>query len=287
MADDNILSYSDEEEESQEESQQEEVRDVLVIEHLKKSYGRGKNVKEVLKDLNLIVHKGEVFGFIGKNGIGKSTTIDCIVGLKEQDEGEIFVNGQNTIDEPLECKASFGYVPSEPVAYEMMSGNEYLQFIASAYYISERAFRRNYAFLIRKFDLSEADMNRKIAEYSHGMKQKICLMASLIHNPKLWILDEPTVGLDIMVYDTLVKMIREFANNGRTVFITSHNIDMVSQICDRVAIINEGRVVRLYDLNLDPIKRRDLGKIFFKVYEEQDNGKKEKRAPKSLRKGEQ
>lgn len=285
MADDNILAYSDEEEESQEESQQEEVKDVLVIEHLKKSYGRGKNVKEVLKDLNLIVHKGEVFGFIGKNGIGKSTTIDCIVGLKEQDEGEIFVNGQNTIDEPLECKASFGYVPSEPVAYEMMSGNEYLQFIASTYYISERAFRRNYAFLIRKFDLSEADMNRKIAEYSHGMKQKICLMASLIHNPKLWILDEPTVGLDIMVYDTLVKMIREFANNGRTVFITSHNIDMVSQICDRVAIINDGRVVRLYDLNLDPIKRRDLGKIFFKVYEEQDNGKKEKRAPKSLKKG--
>lgn len=165
-------------------------------------------------------------------------------------------------------KFDIGYVPSEPTSYEVMSGNEYLQFIASAYGMSQASFENNYNYLVSKFTMSEVDMNRKIKEYSHGMKQKICLMASLIHNPKVWILDEPTVGLDIMVYETLVNMIREFADNGRTVFITSHNIDMVSKLCDRVAIINNGVVDKLFDLNLDPIKRRDLGKIFFRTYGE-------------------
>ena len=245
-----------------------EVINVLVIKDLFKSYGKGKNKKEVLKGLNLEVKKGEVFGFIGKNGIGKSTTIDCIVGLKEQDSGDILINGMNTLEEPLEVKYEIGYVPSEPISYEVMSGNEYLQFIASAYGMSQASFENNYNYLRTKFTMSEADMNRKIKEYSHGMKQKICLMASLIHNPKVWILDEPTVGLDIMVYETLVKMIREFADNGRTVFVTSHNIEMVSKLCDRVAIINSGKVDKLYDLNLDPIKRRDLNKIFFRTYGE-------------------
>ena len=151
-----------------------------------------------------------------------------------------------------------------------MSGNEYLQFIASAYEMSQASFENNYNYLVMKMGMSEADMNRKIREYSHGMKQKVCLMASLIHNPKIWILDEPTVGLDIMVYETLVRMIKEFAFNGRTVFVTSHNIDMVSKLCDRVAIINDGVVQKEYDLNADPIKRRDLGKIFFRIYGEKN-----------------
>ena len=245
-----------------------EDNNVLVIKDLFKSYGKGKNKKEVLRGLNLTVNKGEVFGFIGKNGIGKSTTIDCIIGLKEQDSGDILINGKNTLEEPLEVKFDIGYVPSEPTSYEVMSGNEYLQFIASAYGMSQASFENNYNYLVSKFTMNEVDMNRKIKEYSHGMKQKICLMASLIHNPKVWILDEPTVGLDIMVYETLVKMIREFADNGRTVFVTSHNIDMVSKLCDRVAIINNGQVDKLFDLNLDPIKRRDLGKIFFRTYGE-------------------
>jgi ABC-2 type transport system ATP-binding protein len=114
-------------------------------------------------------------------------------------------------------------------------------------------------------------MNRPISEYSHGMKQKICLMASLIHNPKIWILDEPTVGLDIIVYEVLLKMIRDFANNGKTVFITSHSIDLVAKVCDRVAIVNNGVVELLIDLNKEPLKRRDLNKIFFKLYEQDIN----------------
>ena len=122
---------------------------------------------------------------------------------------------------------------------------------------------------LKLFQLEHA-FDSQIKSYSHGMKQKICLMASLIHNPKIWILDEPTVGLDIMVYETLVRMIKEFAFNGRTVFVTSHNIDMVSKLCDRVAIINDGVVQKEYDLNADPIKRRDLGKIFFRIYGEKN-----------------
>ena len=171
----------------------------------------------------------------------------------------------NKLD-PLKAKSLIGYVPSEPVTYEMMTGNEYLQFIGSSYGMIQNSFNKNYNFLIKKFTMTPQDMNRKIREYSHGMKQKICLMASLIHNPKIWILDEPTVGLDIMVYEVLLKMIKEFAQNGRTVFVTSHNIELVSKVCDRVAIINDGRVEMLIDFKKDPLKRRDLSKIFFKIY---------------------
>lgn len=242
--------------------EKEEYEFPIDIKDVHKSYGK----KHVLKGLNLQVKKGEVFGFIGKNGAGKSTTIDCVVGLKRQDSGTITICGYNAKTQPLFAKSTFGYVSSEPVAYEMMTGNEYLQFIASSYDMIQSSFDSNYEFLRRKFELSEDDMNRRIREYSHGMKQKVCLMASLIHNPEVWILDEPTVGLDIMVYEVLVKMLREYANNGRTVFVTSHNMDLVAKICDRVAIINDGVVSDLIDFNKEPLKRKYLSKIFFDTY---------------------
>lgn len=240
----------------------ESVEYVIEIKDLFKSYGK----KDVLKGLNLKVKKGEVFGFIGRNGIGKSTTIDCIVGLKEADSGDILILGKDVKRQSIQTKMLFGYVPSEPITYEMMTGNEYLQFIGSAYGMLQKSFKANYDFLVKKFRMNTIDLNRKICEYSHGMKQKICLMASLIHNPKLWILDEPTVGLDIMVYEVLLKMIKDFATFGKTVFITSHNIDLVSKICDKVAIVNDGKVVQLIDFNEEPYKRRELSRIFFKTY---------------------
>ena len=252
-------------EENEEKEQIEIPNYVIEIKDLYKSYGK----KDVLKGLNLNVKKSEVFGFIGKNGIGKSTTIDCVVGLKEADDGHILILGKDVKTQALEAKTLIGYVPSEPVTYEMMTGNEYLQFIASSYNMLQNSFVQNYNFLIKKFGLNQVDMNRKIREYSHGMKQKVCLMASLIHNPKIWILDEPTVGLDIMIYEVLLKMIKDFATFGKTVFITSHNIDLVSKVCDRVAIINDGKVVNLIDFNKEPIKRKELAKIFFKTYGEE------------------
>lgn len=238
----------------------------IEIKDLYKNYGK----KEVLKGLNFKVKKGEVFGYIGKNGIGKSTTIDCIVGLKEFNSGDILVLNKDIKKDSLEIKEMIGYVPSEPVTYEAMTGIEYLQFIASSYGMIQSAFNKNYAFLTKKFGMNTIDMNRKISEYSHGMKQKICLMASLIHNPKIWILDEPTVGLDIIVYEVLLKMIKDFASNGRTVFVTSHNIELVSKVCDRVAIINDGKIVDIIDFNKEPLKRRELNKIFLKIYGEED-----------------
>lgn len=248
---------------NKETKKEEEKREVVLsIKDLHKSYGK----KEVLKGINLEVYKGEVFGFIGKNGAGKSTTIDCIVGLKDFNSGEIVLAGHNVKENPLDAKMELGYVPSEPVTYEVMTGNEYLQFVASSYNMYQESFDKNYEFLKNKFMISDSDLNRKIREYSHGRKQKVCLMASLIHNPTIWILDEPTVGLDIIVYQTLMDRLREFAANGKTVFVTSHNIDLVSRICNRVAIINNGVVAELIDFSKEPLKRRNLSNIFFSTY---------------------
>ena len=249
-----------------EEKELETLSPILEARDLHKSYGK----HEVLKGVSFWGYPGEVFGFIGKNGAGKSTTIDCLVGLKNVDSGEILIDGIDARKDPLDAKMEIGYVPSEPVAYDVMTGNEYLQFVASSYLMYQEAFDANMEFLKKKFMIGDDDLNRRIGEYSHGMKQKVCLMASRIHNPKVWILDEPTVGLDIMVYETLMAMLRDFALHGKTVFVTSHNIDLVSRVCNRVAIINNGVVAELIDFKKEPLKRRNLGKIFFSTY-----GKKE------------
>ncbi|MCI5745781.1 MAG: ABC transporter ATP-binding protein [Erysipelotrichaceae bacterium] len=235
---------------------------MISITNLYKSYGE----KKVLKGLNLKVYEGELFGFIGRNGIGKSTTIDCMIGAKKYDSGEIIINGFDILKEPLEAKASFGYVASEPTCYEVMSGYDYLEFIASIYNISETNFKNNYKYLANRLYLNEADLFLPISNYSHGMKQKLCLIASLLYNPDIWILDEPTVGLDIMAVESLKKMMKEYASHNHCVFVTSHNIDLMAKICDRVAIINDGVVVQLLDLNKDPNKRLQLPRIFMNIF---------------------
>ena len=229
---------------------------------LYKSYGP----KEVLKGLNLDVYKGELFGFIGRNGIGKSTTIDCMIGVKRFNSGTIEIEGYSIVEEPLIAKSRFGYVASEPTCYETMTGYEYLEFIASIYHISEAEFAGNVDYLAKRLVLTDEDLSKYISSYSHGMKQKLCLIASLLNNPDVWILDEPTVGLDVMAVEELKKMMREYANHGKCVFITSHNIDIIAKICDRVAIINNGKVVELMDLNKDPNKRLQLPRIFLNIF---------------------
>ena len=250
-------------EEHSESTEARDAREVTVsIKNLYKAYGK----KQVLKGLNLDVYNGEMFGFIGRNGIGKSTTIDCMIGSKKFDQGSIFLDGYDVKMEPIEAKYSFGYVASEPSCYEVMTGYDYLEFIASIYQVSEGDFVRNYRYLCNRLKLDEAELSNPIFNYSHGMKQKLCLVASLMHNPKIWILDEPTVGLDIMAVEELKRMMREYANHGKTVFVTSHNIDLVAKICDRVAIVNDGKIVNLFDLNRDPNVRIQLPKIFMDTY---------------------
>ena len=241
---------------------QEPKKTTILIEDLYKSYGE----KEVLLGLNLEVHEGELFGFIGRNGIGKSTTIDCMIGAKKFNKGRIELNGYDIVKDPIDAKKSLGYVASEPTCYEEMTGYDYLEFVASIYGMTEGDFRRNSEYLCNRLQLNLDELNNPISDYSHGMKQKLCLVASLIHSPKVWVLDEPTVGLDIMAVEELKKMLREYANHNNTVFVTSHNIELVSKICDKVAIINDGKVVALYDLNKNPNKRLQLSKILLDTY---------------------
>jgi ABC-2 type transport system ATP-binding protein len=239
---------------------------ILKVDGLKKSYGS----TEVLKGIDLTIRQGEVFGLLGKNGVGKSTTIDCVVGLKKFKEGQITILGHDVQKEPLLCKSKIGYVPSEPTAYEFMTGYEYLAFVASCFHMSQRDYVDNVAYLRDRLDFTNEDLAKRIGDYSHGMKQKVCLMASLIHNPTLWILDEPSVGLDVMVYESLKKMIREFADSGHAVLLTSHNIEMVGKLADEAAILYQGKVSTLIDFRKEPFKRNDLSAIFFRLYGEDE-----------------
>ena len=237
----------------------------IKLEDVHKSYGN----HEVLKGLNLEVKKGELFGFIGKNGVGKSTTIDCITGVKRFEKGTINLLDYDISKEAVIAKSHFGYVASEPICYENMTGYEYLEFVASVYKISEGEFVQNYQYLAKRLDLKEEQLNQYVSSYSHGMKQKLCLIASLLNSPEVWILDEPTVGLYVMAVEELKKMLVEYARHGNTVFITSHNIDLVARICDRCAIINNGVVSTLLDFKRDPNRRLQLPRIFLKTYGEE------------------
>ena len=150
-----------------------------------------------------------------------------------------------------------------------MTGAEFVEFIASIYKVNAQVYGSNLNFLLDKLEFDEQDLYRKIAEYSHGMKQKICLMASLIHNPKIWILDEPTVGLDPMTSNELSILMKDYVKHGNTIFIASHNIDLVSKLCDRVAIIKDGRIINIFDLKNNPILRNKIGPYFLSLYKKE------------------
>ena len=241
-------------------------RIAIKLTNLNKSYGK----KQVLYDINLEIYQGELFGFIGKNGVGKSTTIDCILGSKLFDSGEILVNDLNIKEKPIKVKKMIGYVASEPTCYEDMTGAKYLQFVASIYEISPQIFVKNLDYLLKKFEFKEEDLYRQIKEYSHGMKQKICLIASLIHNPKIWILDEPTVGLDAMSANELSLLMKDYVKHGNTCFVASHNIDLISKLCDRVAIIKDGKIYQIFDLKHEPSLRNKIQNIFLRLYQEKE-----------------
>ena len=236
----------------------------LEIKDLYKSYGK----KEVLKGLNLTLKRGQIVGLIGKNGIGKSTTIDCVIGSKNINGGEIFIDGMDIQKKPLEVKKLFGYTPSEPCLYEAMTGYEYLAFMASIYCIDKETYKEKMVTLANNFSLTEQDLANKIQGYSHGMKQKLSLIASLLHDPILWILDEPTIGLDVMVYHYLFKHMKEYAEEGNSVLITSHNLDFIGRLCNRVDIINDGIVFKSIDLDENPDQRTKLDDVLTEIYGE-------------------
>lgn len=238
----------------------------ISIRGLTKSYG----AKAVLKGIDLEVMPGELFAFIGANGVGKSTTIDSMVGLKSFDDGEIYVDGHSVKKEPIQAKRSFGYVPSEPLSYSEMKGLSYLEFTASVYGVQDDVFQKNLNYLAERLALSFADLGRPIKEYSHGMQQKVGIIASLIHNPKVWIMDEPTVGLDAVTTHELTLMMKEFSSSGRTVFIASHNIELVSALADRIAIIYDGVINRTFDLRSEPSLRYEVAPYFLSLFKRKE-----------------
>lgn len=232
---------------------------MIVISNLTKNYPN----KQVINDLSLTVYKGELFGFIGRNGAGKSTTIECMIGVRPFEKGTITIDGFDIKKDPIKVKQILGYTSSEPITYDEMNGYRYLEFIASIYKMKTNVFLSNFEYLSKRLELSNEDLNRPIKEYSHGMQQKICLIASLLNNPKLWVLDEPTVGLDPFTANELTKMMREYVDHGNTCFVASHNIDLVSKLCDRVAIINKGKIIKIFDLKNNQRDRYELAPYFF------------------------
>ncbi len=212
---------------------------MLKIEHLTKTYGD----KKAVDDLNLHIKPGEIYGFIGHNGAGKTTTLKSVVGILQFDEGEILIDGKSVRTAPLDCKRDIAYIPDNPDLYDYMSGIKYLNFIADVFGVSaaERKERiRKYAEL---FELT-ADLAQPIAAYSHGMKQKLAIIAAWLHSPKLIIMDEPFVGLDPKASHLLKGMMREVCDGGGAIFFSTHVLEVAEKLCDKVAIIKGGKLVR-------------------------------------------
>lgn len=212
---------------------------MLRINNLTKIYG----TKKAVDDLTLHIQPGEIYGFIGHNGAGKTTTLKAVAGILDYDSGEIFIDGKNVREQPIECKRVTAYIPDNPDLYEFMSGIKYLNFIADIFGIgaAERTERIDkYASL---FGLTD-DLAQPIAAYSHGMKQKLAVISAWIHEPKLIIMDEPFVGLDPKAAHILKGMMRELCTGGGAIFFSTHVLEVAEKLCDKVAIIKGGKLIR-------------------------------------------
>ena len=214
-------------------------RAMLEIRHFSKSYGGG---KKAVDDLSLHVMPGDIYGFIGHNGAGKSTTIRAVVGVLDFKEGDIFIDGHSVRTEPLACKQITAYIPDNPDLYENLTGIQYLNFIADVFAIDARdreARIRRYA---DQFEMT-ADLGNLISSYSHGMKQKLAIISALIHEPRLLVLDEPFVGLDPKATFTLKEIMHQMCDRGTAIFFSTHVLDVAEKLCNKVAIIKRGRLI--------------------------------------------
>lgn len=212
---------------------------MLKIEHLTKSYKGGKTA---VKDLTLHVEPGDIYGFIGHNGAGKTTTLKAIAGIHGFDSGEIIVNGVSIRKDPLACKRALAYIPDNPDLYEYLTGIQYLNFIADVFEVSAEARTQCIARYAEEFELTPA-LGDLISSYSHGMKQKLAIISALLHEPKLLLLDEPFVGLDPEASLTLKNELRCICGEGCAVFFSTHVLDVAEKLCNKVAIIREGKLV--------------------------------------------
>lgn len=211
---------------------------MLKIEHLTKTYGE----KKAVDDISLHIEKGEIYGFIGHNGAGKTTTLKACCGLLGFEQGEIYIDGISVKANPLACKAKLAYIPDNPDLYAFMTGVQYLNFVGDVYKVEASVRQekiRRYADL---FEITES-LAMPIGAYSHGMKQKLALIAALMHEPKLMIMDEPFVGLDPKAAHTVKKIMREFCDQGSAIFFSTHVLEVAEKLCDKVAIIKDGKLI--------------------------------------------
>lgn len=212
---------------------------MLKIQHLTKVYG----TKKAVDDLSLHIQSGEIYGFIGHNGAGKTTTLKSVVGILQFDSGEIYINGKSIKEDPLGCKSDIAYIPDNPDLYDYMSGIKYLNFVADIFGINEKERNERIHKYSDMFEIT-SDLAQPISAYSHGMKQKLAIISAWIHSPELIIMDEPFVGLDPKASHLLKEMMREVCDNGGAIFFSTHVLEVAEKLCDKVAIIKGGKLIR-------------------------------------------
>ncbi|MBQ6456064.1 MAG: ABC transporter ATP-binding protein [Mogibacterium sp.] len=212
---------------------------VLEIRDYSKSYGEGKKAAD---NVSLTVESGDIYGFIGHNGAGKSTTIRAVAGVLDFTEGEIYIDGHSVKEEPMECKKVTAYIPDNPDLYENLTGIQYLNFVADVFDIDAEVRHEKIMKYADMFGITDS-LGDMIGSYSHGMKQKAAIISALIHDPKLLILDEPFVGLDPKASFTLKEIMRDMCRQGSAIFFSTHVLDVAEKLCNKVAIIRQGRII--------------------------------------------
>jgi len=235
---------------------------MIKIQNVTKSYNKS---KVAVDNINLEIEAGEIFGFIGHNGAGKTTTIKMITGIETIDSGDIFVGGVNIAANPLLAKQKIGFVPDSPDMYLKLKGIEYLKFMGSVYGVSGAILKEKIIELSRRFEMEQA-LKDKIESYSHGMRQKIIIIGALLHSPEVFILDEPMTGLDPRAAFTLKEIMKEEANKGKTVFFSTHVLEVAEKLCDRIAMINKGKII--FCGHLDELKSRYIGLTLEEIFME-------------------
>lgn len=243
---------------------------MLEISNLTKTYAS--NPKPSVDNLSLTVSGGEIFGFIGPNGAGKSTTIKAVTGIIDFNEGNVIVDGVDMRQNPIEAKKRIGYVSDDHVLYEGLTGVEYVNFICDVFDVPQAERKEKLDKYAELFSLTDA-LKKQISTYSHGMKQKLNIIGALIHDPKVWILDEPMTGLDPRSAFNLKKLMREHADKGNCVFFSSHVLEVVEKVCDRVGIIDDGHLITC--CKIDELKERNkdksLEELFLKLTDDAQN----------------
>lgn len=234
---------------------------MIEVSGVSKSYAGG--TKQAVDHLNLTVRRGEIFGFLGPNGAGKTTTIKMMVGLVRPDAGFIRINGHDIVADPISAKRQIAFVPDTPEVYDRLTGLEYLNFIGDIYMVPPPERREQIERLGALFELTGA-LGDRISSYSHGMQQKLVLISALLHNPPVWILDEPMVGLDPRSSHLLKELMAAHTRAGRTVFFSTHILEVAERLCDRVGIIKQGRLVALG--TVEELRRGNLGESLEQIF---------------------